>query len=66
MDYNEFGKALASMFLAGIIVVPIFLILMFLGLDRILPMYILVILWGVIVVVLGISLYIILKKKKIL
>ncbi len=54
------------MLLAGIISIPIFLILAFLGLDKILPLYIFVVLWGVFVVVVGVLLYPILKKKKLL
>ena len=66
MDYYEFCKRYASMALAGIIAVPILLILVFLGLDEILPMYYIVVLWGILVVVIGLLLYPILKKKKLL
>jgi len=66
MDYYEFCKRFASMFFANIIVVPIFLLLAFLGLDEILPMYYIVVLWGILVVVIGLLLYPILKKKKLL
>ncbi|MCK5261954.1 MAG: hypothetical protein KAJ44_07210 [Thermoplasmatales archaeon] len=66
MDYYEFCKRYSSILLAGIISIPIFLILTFLGLDKILPLYIFVVLWGVFVVVVGVLLYPILKKKKLL
>jgi len=66
MDYYEFSKKYVSILLAGIISIPVFIIIFYLDLDKILPLYISVILWGVFVIVLGILLYPILKKKKLI
>ena len=66
MDYYEFCKRYVSMGIAGMIVAPIFLLLLFFGLDKVLPLYVLIIIYGTIVVVLEALLYPILKKKKLL
>ena len=65
MKYNEFSKIYAyGMGLGSIATVIIFLSLMFLGLDKILPVYVWVLVWSIIVILFVIGVWYFLIKKK--
>jgi hypothetical protein len=66
MDYYEFPKRYVSILLVDIILIPVFIIISYLGWNKSLPMYINVILWGVITIAFGFLLYPILKKRKLI
>ncbi|MCK4364957.1 MAG: hypothetical protein KAW45_02795 [Thermoplasmatales archaeon] len=65
MKYNEFSKIYSyGMGLGSIATVIIFLSLMFLGLDKTLPVYVWVLVWGIIVILFVIGAWYFLIKKK--
>jgi amino acid transporter len=65
MKYSDWSKIYSyGMVLGSIATVIIFLVLMFLGLDKILPVYVWVLVWGIIVILFVIGAWYFLVKKK--
>jgi len=65
MKYSDWSKIYSyGMILGSIATVIIFLVLMFLGLDKTFPVYIWVLAWGIIVILFIIGAWYVFVKKK--